>query len=85
MKQIQTILLVISKKLGIEVQSYESGSTCQILVCTPFALKHLIRNPRKPANLKHLKMVVYDEADELFHQQSIRQEFYSNKGAFEKA
>jgi len=68
------VLSKISSKTGIKFQLGESGQTItggHILVTVPGFLKQKLVDSRKAnLDLTALKLVVYDEADELFIQES---------------
>ena len=61
---------MIKKHTNIEVALGESGvsdfSKAQILITVPGFLKNKISARKVDINLENLKMIVYDEADELF-------------------
>jgi len=68
-RQIQQVSLIIAKSLQLNICLGESGAKlegAQILITTPGFVKSRIDNRSGPIDLSALKMVVYDEADELF-------------------
>mmetsp|Transcript_7188 Transcript_7188/g.5171 ORF Transcript_7188/g.5171 Transcript_7188/m.5171 type:complete len:93 (+) Transcript_7188:363-641(+) len=69
-RQIQGVMEMIKKHTNIEVALGESGvsdfSKAQILITVPGFLKNKISARKVDINLENLKMIVYDEADELF-------------------
>ena len=69
-RQIQQVSLIIAKSLQLKISLGEPGAKlegAQILITTPGFVKSRFDNSRSgPIDLSALKMVVYDEADELF-------------------
>jgi superfamily II DNA/RNA helicase len=68
-RQIQQVSLIIAKSLQLNITLGEPGAKlegAQILITTPGFVKSRIDNRSGPIDLSALKMVVYDEADELF-------------------
>lgn len=79
-RQIQQVGSNIAKFTGIKIDFGDSGSNlagCQILVTTPGFLKSQIEGQRgKSINLESLKIVVFDEADELLLQPNNHATFF---------
>lgn len=71
-RQIQGVIEKIKQHTSVVVALGESGvsdfSKAQILITVPGFLKNKISARKVDLNLENLKMIVYDEADELFLQ-----------------
>lgn len=78
----------IKKHTSVEVALGESGvsdfSKAQILITVPGFLKNKISARKVDLNFENLKMIVYDEADELFLQATNHPCFDAMKRYFEK-
>ena len=68
-RQVQQVLTVLTKDLGVEVTVGDKDTPeqpqQQILVTVPKWLEKRVTG-RKKMNLSNLKMIVYDEADEIY-------------------
>jgi len=76
-RQIYQVMEVIAKKTQIKMMLGESNLkdfNGHVLVTVPGYLKNKLSG-RKPIDLSALKMIVYDEADELFLQQTNHEGF----------
>lgn len=74
-RQIYQVALRIGKDSGVKIALGESNSSCdgaQLLVTTPGYLNNQLTSRSGKLDLKALKMLVYDEVDELLIQDSIR-------------
>ena len=70
-RQIYSVLETFSKSYSVTLVIGESKAdieSAQILITAPGFLKNKLIDRKKTLDLTHLKMIVYDEADELFIQ-----------------
>lgn len=77
-RQIQQVSCIIAKSLQINITLGEPGAKLEgthILITTPGFVKSRIDSRSGPIDLSALKMIVYDEADELFIQEEILKSF----------
>ena len=68
-RQIYQVMQIIGQNAGINMSIGEAGTkleNVQILITVPGFLKNKMIDRKFTLDLSELKMVVYDEADELF-------------------
>ncbi len=73
-RQIKQVLDVISNQMGIVIEIGEGSivKKCHILVTTPGYFANKIKT-RGGLDLKKVKMITFDEADEIFKQENNRE------------
>ena len=70
-RQIQSVLQTFATNYGVSLVIGETKSnidSAQVLITVPGYLKNKLIDRKKSLDLSELKMIVYDEADELFSQ-----------------